>query len=149
MSAPTLRLAAPGDIPTIEYLLKAEWLPPMQITEFLETFWVIEQAGQVVGCIGLEVYGEEGVLRSVVVASALRGTRQGERLTEKVIAEARQRGVKRLYLFTMSAAAFFPRFGFRAIAMEDFGPKGSWQYIGINTMPEMRDKIVPMRMDLA
>lgn len=148
MSEATLRLATPADVPTIENLLKAEWLPPMAIAEFLETFWVIEQEGQVVGCAGLEVYGDEGVLRSVVVGPGLRGMGQGQRLTEKAIAEAQQRGVKRLYLFTMSAAEFFPRFGFRAITMEDFGPKGSWQYIGINTMPELRDQIVPMRVDL-
>ena len=35
MSEPALRLARPEDIPAIEALLTAEWLPPFQIREFV------------------------------------------------------------------------------------------------------------------
>ena len=102
----TLRFARADDIPEIERLLAAEWLPPMAITEFLDSFWVIESEGHVAGAAGVEIYGEAAVLRSVVVAPGLRGTGEGDRLVRNGLGYARQRGAKRVYLFTMHAAPF-------------------------------------------
>ncbi len=149
--SPQLRLARPEDIPTIEKLLTAEWLPPMAIREFLETFWVVEHQGEVAGGAGLEVYGEAGVIRSVVVSPALRGSGQGDLLVETALAEARNRGVHRLYLFTKDAAPFFARFGFQPIAMDDFEPaaRESWQFRAISERPELAAYVKPMRMELA
>ena len=151
MNGPRLRGAREDDIPQIEALLAAEWLPPFQVREFLETFWALEQDGRVVGAAGLEPYGEAGVLRSVVVDPSLRGTRQGRRLVDAALAEARQRGVKRLYLFTMHAAAFFARFGFEACAMEDFEPEArqSWQWQALSERPEIAKQVTPMRLEMA
>jgi len=150
VSEPVLRLAEPGDIPTIEKLLAAEWLPPMMIAEFLPTFWVLDEGGRVVGGAGLEVYGPAAVLRSVVVDPSLRGTRQGHRLAETALAEARRQKVQRVYLFTMSAMPFFARYGFRPCTMEDFEPsvRESWQYRGLSEMPEIRNRLTPMRLDV-
>jgi amino-acid N-acetyltransferase len=147
MSEPVLRLARPEDVPAIEGLLSAEWLPPFQIAEFLETFWVLEQDGRVLGAAGLEVYGEAGFIRSVVVDPSLRGTRQGERLVRRALEEAKSQGVKRMYLFTGSAADFFSRFGFELCGMDDFEPavKRSWQFIAISQRPEIAEYVKPMR----
>ncbi len=151
MSEPTLRLARLEDIPTIEALLAAEWLPPMMIAEFLPTFWVVEDGAKVVGGAGLEVYGEAAVLRSLVVDPALRRQRLGERLTETALREAKRQAVRRVYLFTMSAAPFFARFGFKPCAMEDFEPpvRSSWQYRGLSERPEILSQMTPMRLELA
>src|SRR5574341_794822 len=150
MSAPALRLARPEDIPTIEKLLADEWLPPMQIAEFLPTFWVLDDGESVVGAAGLETHGEAGVLRSVVIAPELRGTGQGELLVQTALAEARQQRLRRVYLFTMSAMPFFARYGFRPCAMEDFEPpvRESWQYQGLSSMPEILGKMTPMRLEM-
>ena len=121
MSEPRLRRARPEDVAAIEKLLTAEWLPPFMIADFLETFWVLEdEGGAVVGSAGLEIYSEAALLRSVVVAPSLRGTRQGERLTRMALDEAERRGVRRVYLFTLHAAPFFARFGFQECTMDDF-----------------------------
>ena len=150
-SEPILRLARPDDIPTIESLLAAEWLPPMMIAEFLPTFWVLEEGGRVVGGAGLEVYGREGVLRSVVVDPSLRGTGQGHRLAETALAEAKRQKVRRVYLFTMTAMPFFARYGFRPCTMEEFEPsvRESWQYRGLSERPEILSRMTPMRLELA
>ncbi|MBI2913336.1 MAG: GNAT family N-acetyltransferase [Chloroflexi bacterium] len=146
---PTLRPAREGDIPQIELLLSAEGLPPYQIREHLETFFVLEEGGRAVGSAGLEVYGEAAMLRSVVVAPELRGGRQGRRLTEAALAEARRRGVQRVYLFTMHAASFFARYGFRECRLEDFEPavRQSFQYRGVSTMPQLRQMLHAMRLE--
>ena len=86
MSEPALRLARPEDVPAIEKLLAAEWLPPFQIREFLDTFWVLEEGGRVVGSAGLEVYGQAGVIRSVVVHPSGRGRRLGDLLSKTAFA---------------------------------------------------------------
>jgi amino-acid N-acetyltransferase len=150
VSNPLLRLARTEDIPTVEKLLAAEWLPPLMIAEFVETFWVLDQGGAVVGGAGLEVYGDAGVLRSVVVDPSLRGTGQGDRLVEEALAEARRQGIRRVYLFTMSAMPFFARYGFRPCTMEDFEPavQASWQFVGISRMPEILSRITPMRLEM-
>lgn len=150
MSAPILRLARRKDIPTIERLLAAEWLPRMQIAEFLPTFWVLDDGEGVVGAAGLESYGESGVLRSVVIAPELRGTGQGDLLVQTALAEAGRQGLRRVYLFTMSAMPFFARYGFRPCAMEDFEPpvRESWQYQGLSSMPEILGKMTPMRLEM-
>ncbi len=147
---PRLRQAREEDIPQIEALLAAERLPPFQVREFLETFWALEQRGRVVGAAGLEAYGEAGVLRSVVVDPSLRGARQGRRLVDVALAEARQRGVKRLYLFTMHAAPFFARFGFEPCSMEEFEPdaRQSWQWQALSERPEIANQLTPMRLQL-
>src|SRR3989304_2383029 len=104
VSEPRLRRARSEDVPAIEKLLTAEWLPPFMIAGFLETFWVLEdEGGAVVGSAGLEIYSKAALLRSVVVAPSLRGTRQGERLTRTALDEAGGLGVKRVRLFTLGA----------------------------------------------
>ncbi len=123
MGGIALRLARPDDIPEIERLLAAEWLPPMAIAEFLPSFWVLESDGRVVGCAGIEIYGgQAAVLRSVVVAPELRGTGEGDRLVRYALDYALEHGAKRVYLFTMHAAPFFARYGFVPVTTDDFEP---------------------------
>lgn len=147
MASVALRPAQSDDIPAIESLLKAEWLPPMAIAEFLDSFWVIETGGRVAGCAGIEIYGEAAVLRSVVVAPELRGTGEGDHLVTAGLDYARQRGAKRVYLFTMHAAPFFARFGFEPVTTGEFEPsvRESWQYIGLTERPEILKEMTPMR----
>jgi amino-acid N-acetyltransferase len=120
MSTPTLRLARGDDIPAIERLLGAESLPAMQIVEFLDSFWVLERNNEVVGAAGMEIYGEAGFLRSVVVSPDLRGTGEGDRLVREALRYAQQSGALRVYLFTMHASNFFARHGFQSVEMRDF-----------------------------
>jgi N-acetylglutamate synthase-like GNAT family acetyltransferase len=151
MSQPTLRLARPEDIPEIEKLLTAEWLPPFQIAEFLETFWVLDGDGRVLGGAGLEVYGPAGVIRSVVVHPSVWGQGLGDLLSRAAVAEASKRGVERLYLFTGDKAPFWQRFGFEQCALEDWEPavRESWQWQAINQNEQIASFVKPMRTDIA
>ncbi len=150
MSEPVLRPARKDDIPAVEALLKAEWLPPFQIAEFLDSFWVLERDGGVVGAAGIELYGGAAVLRSVVVAPSLRGSGAGERLVRTALDYARKHGARRVYLFTMSAAPFFARYGFTPVTTDDFEPevRASWQYQGLTARPEILRQMTPMQLEL-
>ena len=147
----TLRPAGESDIPAIDALLKAEWLPSYALDEFLEAFLVLEDEGRVVGCSGLEVYGEAALLRSVVVLPERRGLDEGRRLVEASLSEARRRGVRRVYLFTMNAAPFFRRMGFEETPLEVFDEavRASRQYEVVSQRPEIREMLVGMSQALS
>lgn len=148
---PLLRRARPEDVPAIEKLLSAEWLPPFQIREFLETFWVLDEGGRVLGSAGLEVYGRTGVIRSVVVHPSLRGRGLGDLLSKTAITEARRRGARRLYLFTGDKAPFWRRHGFEPCSLEDWAPaaRQSWQWQAISERPEIARMVTPMRAEVS
>jgi amino-acid N-acetyltransferase len=148
MSPTELRRAGPGDVPVIEQMLSAESLPPFQVKEFLDTFWVLDQDGRVVGAAGIELYGDVAHLRSVVVAPSLRGTGEGDRLVREALTHAQQNGARRVYLFTMTAAPFFARYGFQPLSMDDFEPaaRESWQFVALSQMPETAGRLTGMRL---
>jgi len=68
-----LRRAREEDILQIEALITAEGLPAYGLAEYLGTFFVLDEGERLVGCAGLEIYGEAALLRSVVVAPEHRG----------------------------------------------------------------------------
>jgi len=118
-SAPTLRPASHADLAQVEAMLVAADLPVAGVAEFIRGFVVAEDGGELVGVAGVEAHGEDGLLRSVAVAPSHRGRGLGARLTEGVMDAARSAGHRRLYLLTTTAAAYFPRHGFRTIPREE------------------------------
>ncbi len=145
-----VRRARAEDIPRIEALITAERLPAYGLTDYLETFFVLEEEGRVLGCAGLELYGRSALLRSVVVAAERRRRDDVRRLVEEALAEARRRGARRVYLFTMSADGFFARLGFRLVDPEDFesAVRASRQYEAVSRIPQLREQIKGMALDL-
>jgi len=142
-----LRLAHPDDLAAIDTLIIAEHLPAFRTGEFLDTFWVLEREDRFVGCVGLEVYGEAALLRSVITAPDLRGQGYGDVLVRKAFEEAQGRGVKRLYLFTMDKAPFFARHGFERCTMDDFelAARQCSQYSILVDHPEVAAVLTAMR----
>ena len=66
----------------------------------------------IVGVVGVEIYQESGLLRSLAVHPAHRGKGIGSRLTHKIESFARLNGIKTLYLLTLTAADFFSKIGY-------------------------------------
>ncbi len=145
-----LRRAREEDIPQIEALITAEGLPAYGLAEYLETFFILNEGERAVGCVGLEVYGEAALLRSVVVAPERRGRVDGRRLVEAALAEARERSVRRVYLFTMHADSFFRRLGFREVDLGEFeeAVRASRQYEVVSQIPQLRELVKGMVLDL-
>lgn len=114
--------ATPSDVPEMLALLNASGLPVAGIERHVATALVTHDAGRLVGCAAVEVYGSAGLLRSVAVVPDQRGTGLGQRLTRAALDLAHQRGVRTVYLLTTTAGDFFPRFGFVAIPRSDVDP---------------------------
>lgn len=109
-----IRAARPEDLDAVEGALLASDLPLNGLRDqFGDGYAVAEVNGELIGVEGIEVYGTEGLLRSAAVVSAWRGKGVGDALTRDRIEWARRRGLKSLYLLTMTAGDYWPRFGFR------------------------------------
>jgi amino-acid N-acetyltransferase len=97
-------------------LLAAASLPSSDLTdEQLATFLYCGPAHAPSALVGLEIYGAEALLRSLVVDPILRSTGLGSALVERAEAHAANHGVGTLYLLTTTAEAFFSRHGYHRI----------------------------------
>lgn len=109
--------AAAEDLVDIRDLLDRSGLPwkDLQAEEF-RNFMVLRNETGFVGCIGLEPYGEDAILRSLAVSKQFRGQGYGWILADNAISVARHRGAKRIYLLTETASDFFAeKLGFRVV----------------------------------
>lgn len=113
-----LRPARPADLPGIEQLLTASDLPLAGVAETLTGFVVAESDGAIVGTAALEVCRDNALLRSVAVAPGWRSRGLGRALVNRVVAEAEARGIRALYLLTMTAEQYFPSFGFQPVTRD-------------------------------
>ena len=99
----------------ISNLLAANSLPVDDLGEGKVDLFCRCASNEVLGAVGIEVYGAIGLIRSLVVADAGRGKGLGSDLVQDLETEARLRGVKELYLLTMTAEDFFAARGYSAI----------------------------------
>ena len=114
-----VRSATSRDRQAVIRLLQAAALPTDGVPATLHDFYVAEDHGRIVGAIGLELYGDDGLLRSAVVDPGVRGAGIGEALVRRVLDHARTRGVRDVYLLTTTAEHYFPRFGFQRIDRQE------------------------------
>ncbi len=108
--------AGPGDEAALRALLSAASLPVDDLSVGGEQEYVLARAGgALVGCVGLEVHGEAGLLRSLAVAPARRGQGLGAALLERIAARALLRGVKTGYGLTTTAEHYCLAHGFERV----------------------------------
>lgn len=114
----TLRKAKKAEIPAIKELLRASGLPHEDVDPARQDLIVAVRKQEILGCIGVEKYGEHGLLRSLAVGESCRGKGLGTELVEKLIAHSRAGGVKELYLLTLTADRFFENLEFSRLDRE-------------------------------
>jgi amino-acid N-acetyltransferase len=103
----------------VRRLLAEANLPTADVTAaHLEHFFGcgLQQAPK--GIVGLELYGEHALLRSLAVDPDTRGRGCARALVEGAERHARRCGVRRLYLLTTTAADFFARLGYKRVERE-------------------------------
>ncbi len=93
-------------------LLSSVGLPESGFTDQFEHFVVAERDGHIVGGAGVERYGRDGLLRSVVVDASQQRSGLGSRLVAECVTRAESDGLGALYLLTETAPEFFAALGF-------------------------------------
>lgn len=117
-----IRRSTINDLPGIERLLTESSLPTAGVGDMLSkdasSFFVAEEEANgraIVGVAGLEVCGDNALLRSVAVRPEWRSRGVGNELVSRVVSDAESRGLNALYLLTLTAERYFPRFGFERV----------------------------------
>jgi amino-acid N-acetyltransferase len=106
-------ISARPSLASVVALLEGAALPTEDLTEaHCENFFFAGAAATPTGLVGLEVYGDVALLRSLVVTPGLRGSGEGTALLRHAEDQARARGVRDLYLLTTTAESFFARQGY-------------------------------------
>ena len=107
------------DLPFFREILEMNSLPSEDIEGKEELLYKVYLDSNAVGLTGLEVHGNYGLLRSVVVNPERREKGVGSAIVEEMKAIARTSGLTDLYLLTTTAPLFFEKTGFRRIAREE------------------------------
>jgi amino-acid N-acetyltransferase len=114
------RPAVATDLSSVAALLSDCDLPAQDLTvEVLSGFELAFAAdGRLVGQIGLEAFGDIGLMRSLAVAPESRAQGLGEQLVARREAEARRAALTAVYLLTTTAADYFRRRAYEDVSRE-------------------------------
>jgi amino-acid N-acetyltransferase len=105
--------AKPSDFKAVLALLAEAKLPTEGVRQHFTHFLVAFDDKQIIGCVGLEIYGDYALLRSLAVTPTWQGQGLGVQLTTEALTYAQANTVKHVVLLTTSAAEFFAQhFGF-------------------------------------
>lgn len=111
--------ARSSDLATVLALLEAAGLPTSGVVDDFPGGYVVAHAGgALIAAAGLEVHGNDGLLRSVVVVPVHRSTGLAQKLVVRLLDSARARGLDVVYLLTTIAPNYFPRLGFERVPRE-------------------------------
>lgn len=111
-----IRAANASDVAGIRALLLQNGLPVADLETSAIAFFVAEEGDGLAGVVGIEVFGEAALLRSLAVAPDRRQAGLGQALVAEAEAYAREiAGARELLLLTTTAAPFFAKRGYAAI----------------------------------
>jgi amino-acid N-acetyltransferase len=119
-----IEAAKKEDYDAVEVLLRKTDLPPDEIELHMENFLVIRhpevdrKPELLVGSVGLELYEDSALLRSLAVHPDFQGTGLGSRLVDSIIKVAKGKGITRLFLLTDTAESFFEKRGFMVVTRD-------------------------------
>ncbi|WP_153112017.1 GNAT family N-acetyltransferase [Propionivibrio limicola] len=85
-------------------------------------FFGIRAGGRLIAAVGLELYGDVGLLRSLAVDDGWRGQRLGSALVAFAETHAFNHGANTLYLFSSTAVPFFRGHGY-VVTRRDEAPE--------------------------
>jgi len=103
----------------VQSLLTQNDLPTNDLPELdMAHFYTCGATGKSQGVIGLELCGQDGLLRSFAVLPEARGSGCGAALLGKLEQHATKIGIKNLYLLTNTAEKYFHNKGFKSIPRE-------------------------------
>ena len=123
--------ARPHDLPGALDLLGRSELTEQDVAERWGHYFVVrEDDGRVVGVAGLEVHGEDGLLRSVAVDPDYRGQGLAASLVEAALQRAKRLRLRSVYLLTTTARDYFARRGFADCPREQSPAaiRESWEF---------------------
>ena len=122
----SIKMAKKSDLPRILDLLGEVNLHTQGVTDHIGDFLQLMEEGKtsshLLGRVGLEIYGESALLRSLAVKPEHQGMGYGKSLTKAIIQYAKKKKVKTLFLLTDTAESFFTKAGFKRVERDAVPP---------------------------
>ncbi|KPK65587.1 MAG: acetyltransferase [Planctomycetes bacterium SM23_32] len=117
---------APQILALVNYYAERQLMLPRSLNDVYESlrdFFVRREEGEVVGCAALHISWQGlGEVRSLAVREGAQRQGIGSALVESCLEEARQLGMRRVFVLTY-LPGFFERFGFARYAKEELPHK--------------------------
>ncbi len=102
----------------VKRLLQAGDLPYEDIDNHFGDFIIIRAGDKIVGSVGIEAYGNIGLLRSLTVKEEYRGKGIAFSLLRKITDHSKAKNVNILFLLTTTSKDFFLKHGFDMVSRE-------------------------------
>ncbi len=116
-----VRKAADADVPAIKELLERGQLYHEGVEQFLDGFVVVEEVSgnRIVATAGMEIWGEYGLLRSLVLSKEANNSHFILELVRILLMQAKERKARCVYLYAGNTTDFFRALGFRTVSVND------------------------------
>jgi len=111
----TINPLSGDDLPLITDLLKSFNLPVSDLDTAPIQIFGIKENNNLIAAGALEIYGENAILRSIVVHRNFQGLGLGMHLTRFLETNAKKIGIKNLFLLTTTAESFFKKLNYQFI----------------------------------
>lgn len=120
MATSAIRIVQKPDRAAATKLLADAQLPVADLTEeHLDQFFYCGPAQSPSGLVGLELYGPDALLRSLVVTNRARNKGLAAALVAHAENFARPQGVRSIFLLTTTAETFFANRGYRRVSRDE------------------------------
>ncbi|HSE43475.1 MAG TPA: arsenic resistance N-acetyltransferase ArsN2 [Acidobacteriota bacterium] len=110
-----IHFAQKEDVPEIQRLLKSADLPYSDIAEHIRHFIFVKHKSDIVGCVGLEIYEDIALLRSLAVEEKHRNRGLAKMLVQGILQYAREQKITKVFLLTTSADRYFEKLSFKHV----------------------------------
>ncbi len=117
----TLQIVTSGrELDSLRNFLRVNQLPSddlkLEDSHYLTYYNSTEE---LVGSGGLEFYGDKALLRSLAVSQTMRSQSLGKQIVEDLLQQVKSKGIKEIYLLTLTAYYFFLKLGFSEISRNE------------------------------
>jgi amino-acid N-acetyltransferase len=107
-----IQFAKPEDFEEIRDLLKSANLPFEDVENGVGHFLLARNQQALIGCVALQICGEDALLRSLAVNEIARNQGLGKALVLEILEYASRLKLTNIYLLTTTAEKFFQKHGF-------------------------------------
>ena len=147
-----IQYAQPDQLTALAQLLTQNHLLANDLPDGLPNFWLAFDDDKLIGSVGIEGFGNVGLLRSVCVDADYRNQAIARQLYNIALQETRRQGVQDLYLLTTTADRYFDRLGFvrvpRTSVPESIQKTSQFSSLCPSSAVVMKQSLYPMKQIL-